>query len=69
MAARRQIPAQENTFRRLYLNQWTDRRRWLSLGVGRVPRRGAGARRAVWYVGDGPLRATDDRAGRRLARS
>ena len=33
LAARaKAIPAQENTFRRLYLNQWTEQaRRWLAL--------------------------------------
>jgi phage terminase large subunit-like protein len=28
----REIPAQENTFRRLYLNQWTEQaERWISM--------------------------------------
>jgi phage terminase large subunit-like protein len=38
MAARaRQIPAQENTFRRLYLNQWTEQaERWLDMAAWRA---------------------------------
>jgi len=54
MAARAaEIPAQENSFRRLYLNQWTEQAsRWLSLEswdacrADAVPRTGR-----VWYVG------------------
>jgi phage terminase large subunit-like protein len=54
MAARAaEIPAQENTFRRLYLNQWTEQAsRWLSLATWDacqaepVPRAGR-----TWYVG------------------
>jgi phage terminase large subunit-like protein len=54
MAARAaEIPAQENTFRRLYLNQWTEQAsRWLSLDTwdkcqaDPVPRAGR-----TWYVG------------------
>ena len=35
----KEIPAQENTFRRLYLNQWTEQAaRWIAdAGVGRLP--------------------------------
>jgi phage terminase large subunit-like protein len=54
MAARaKEIPAQENTFRRLYLNQWTEQAaRWLALDAwdacqGDVPARAG----HVWYVG------------------
>jgi phage terminase large subunit-like protein len=54
MAARAsEIPAQENSFRRLYLNQWTEQaERWLSLDKWdacrsvQTPRAGR-----VWYVG------------------
>jgi len=48
-----EIPAQENTFRRLYLNQWTEQAsRWLSLDTwdacrGEVPPRAG----REWYVG------------------
>jgi phage terminase large subunit-like protein len=48
-----EIPAQENVFRRLYLNQWTEQAtRWMALEMwdkcqaDRVPRAGR-----VWYVG------------------
>ena len=74
MAARAaEIPAQENTFRRLYLNQWTEQAsRWLSLEAwdacrGRRRRR---ARGASWYVGiDLVVDDRPDGAGRRVSRS
>ena len=56
MCARaKEIPAQENTFRRLYLNQWTEQSaRWIEMAAwdacqdaGRRPRRAARAARAM----------------------
>ena len=54
-ARAQEIPAQENAFRRLYLNQWTEQAaRWIALdGLGRLPgadRSGALAGRRC-YVG------------------
>jgi phage terminase large subunit-like protein len=54
MAARAaEIPAQENTFRRLYLNQWTEQAsRWLSLETWDACKAEPVARAGrTWYVG------------------
>jgi phage terminase large subunit-like protein len=54
-ARAKEIPAQENTFRRLYLNQWTEQAsRWLSLeqwDACRCPQGARSARGRVCYVG------------------
>ena len=54
MAARAaEIPAQENAFRRLYLNQWTEQAaRWLSLDAWDACQTAPAPRaNRVWYVG------------------
>jgi phage terminase large subunit-like protein len=54
-ARAKEIPAQENTFRRLYLNQWTEQAsRWISLTAWdacRVPIDRAGLRGRRCYIG------------------
>jgi phage terminase large subunit-like protein len=70
MAARaKEIPAQENTFRRLYLNQWTEQAsRWIQMAAWDACRagleRGIGPARAALLRRDGPVvHEGPDRAG------